>query len=585
MVERAVHRGDPAGSTSGGRERPQTVLTYNTSPNAAAGVVGSGPYELLTYDQTKVVWVKNPSWWGKTLLGLDVKPTYIIDEVNGSNNVELGQMLNGQIDLSNNFLPGVNSIVSGIGGYGIQTYYAKPPYMLSANTAWLVTNDVKKPTNDPVFRRALAESINVSQIVNNVYGQIVQAANPTGLLPNWNQFVDKSVVAKYGYTYNPTDAKKILTAAGYKMGSDGYFRNKDGSTINLSLIVPSGWTDWMAAIQSIAQSAKKAGIRITPSFPSYNDRTNKVQTGKFDLAIANDAQIANTPWAYYNWMFRQPILATQVAGNDGRYKNSDDLEPGPAARRDVDQQRRRDEEDHLADPDHPAAGPADHPALVQRRVVAGEQQRLDQLAVLGGGQPALHARHVGRVLEHGRGAHAHDAEAEVSVSRESASLPPNVRGEERGSFSTIVPGGSVRRYFARKLVTYLLTFFVAVTVDWMIPRFMPGDPVSGHALPHVPAARRGQQDDGLLPGRVRAGSPALAAVPQLLGRALPWRSGHQRVAVSGACHQGHHGSPAVHPAPADPRDPPELDCRETSSAPTPRGGSGSTTMSCRSGTS
>ena len=297
------------------------VLTYNTSPDAAAGVVGSGPYMLLTYDPTKVVWVKNDAWWGKSLLGLDVKPTYIIDEVNGSNNVELGQMLNGTLDLSNNFLPGVNSIVSGIGGYGIQTYYAKPPYMLSANTAWLVTNDVKKPTNDPVFRRALAESINVSQIVNNVYGQIVQAANPTGLLPTWNQFVDKSVVAKYGTTYNPTDAKKILAAAGYKMGSDGYFRNKDGSVINLSLIVPNGWTDWMAAIQSIAQSAKKAGIKITPSFPSYNDRTDKVQKGNFDLAIANDAQIANTPWSYYQWMFRQPIQTVQVAGNDGRYKN------------------------------------------------------------------------------------------------------------------------------------------------------------------------------------------------------------------------------------------------------------------------
>jgi peptide/nickel transport system substrate-binding protein len=292
------------------------VMGNNPNP------VGSGPYLLLTYDQTKVVWVKNDNWWGKTLLGLDVKPTYIIDQVNGSNNVSLGQMLGGQIDLSNNFLPGINSIVSGIGGYGIQTYYAKPPYMLSANTAWLVTNDTKKPTSDPVFRRALAESINVSQIVNNVYGNIVAAANPTGLLATWNQFVDKSVVAKYGYTYNPTDAKKILTAAGYKMGSDGYFRNKDGSTINLSLIVPNGWTDWMASIQSIAQSAKKAGIRITPNYPSYNDRTNKLQTGKFDLAIANDASIANTPWAYYNWMFRQPIQSVQNAGNDGRYKNA-----------------------------------------------------------------------------------------------------------------------------------------------------------------------------------------------------------------------------------------------------------------------
>jgi peptide/nickel transport system permease protein len=35
----------------------------------------------------------------------------------------------------------------------------------------------------------------------------------------------------------------------------------------------------------------------------------------------------------------------------------------------------------------------------------------------------------------------------------------------------------MRQYFQRKLGIYLLTFFVAVTVDWTIPRFMPGDPV------------------------------------------------------------------------------------------------------------
>ena len=35
------------------------------------------------------------------------------------------------------------------------------------------------------------------------------------------------------------------------------------------------------------------------------------------------------------------------------------------------------------------------------------------------------------------------------------------------------------RYIARKAFIYLLTFFVAVTVDWGIPRFMPGDPVEG----------------------------------------------------------------------------------------------------------
>jgi len=35
----------------------------------------------------------------------------------------------------------------------------------------------------------------------------------------------------------------------------------------------------------------------------------------------------------------------------------------------------------------------------------------------------------------------------------------------------------VRRYFGRKLAIYALTFFVAVTLNWVIPRFMPGDPV------------------------------------------------------------------------------------------------------------
>jgi peptide/nickel transport system permease protein len=35
----------------------------------------------------------------------------------------------------------------------------------------------------------------------------------------------------------------------------------------------------------------------------------------------------------------------------------------------------------------------------------------------------------------------------------------------------------VRRYFGRKLFIYVLTFVLAVTIDWLIPRFMPGNPI------------------------------------------------------------------------------------------------------------
>jgi peptide/nickel transport system permease protein len=35
----------------------------------------------------------------------------------------------------------------------------------------------------------------------------------------------------------------------------------------------------------------------------------------------------------------------------------------------------------------------------------------------------------------------------------------------------------VSRYLARRVVIYAVTFFVAVTIDWAIPRLMPGDPI------------------------------------------------------------------------------------------------------------
>jgi peptide/nickel transport system permease protein len=37
----------------------------------------------------------------------------------------------------------------------------------------------------------------------------------------------------------------------------------------------------------------------------------------------------------------------------------------------------------------------------------------------------------------------------------------------------------VTRYLLRKSLLYLLTFFVAVTIDWAIPRVMPGNPIDG----------------------------------------------------------------------------------------------------------
>lgn len=273
--------------------------------------VGTGAYTYKTHADDRTVWIKNANWWATAALNLSVAPTYIVDLVNGANNVALGQVLQGGIDLSNNFLPGVASLVAG--GYGVTTYYPSAPYMLSGNTAVLVPNTQKKPLDDSAFRKALATSINVDDIVNKVYGNIVKASDPTGLLPNFSKYIDTAVTKSLGFSFSTAKAKSMLAAAGYKAGSDGMVTNKDGSALKLTLEVPDGWSDWMQAESSIAASAKLAGINIDPQHPDYNtvvaDRNRPDSGGvpKFDLIINNDVQIGNTPWTWYDYVFRLPL--------------------------------------------------------------------------------------------------------------------------------------------------------------------------------------------------------------------------------------------------------------------------------------
>jgi peptide/nickel transport system substrate-binding protein len=97
----------------------------------------------------------------------------------------------------------------------------------------------------------------------------------------------------------------------------------DGSAIDLSIIVPNGWTDWMESIRVIAESAQAVGIKVTPDFPDYSALVDARSDGSFDMLINNDKQISNTPWTYYDYVFRLPIQDSQTTTNFGRYENED----------------------------------------------------------------------------------------------------------------------------------------------------------------------------------------------------------------------------------------------------------------------
>jgi len=286
----------------------------------ASKVVGTGPYAYQSGASSTAqtfVWQRRNDWWATKALGLRPAPRYVVDIHNTSNAAAFANFQSGNIDLFNNFAP--RSAIKG----KIKTFYNKAPYHLGANTTWLFPNTTKKPLNDPQFRRALAYSINMNQILDKAYQGLVDKASPTGLLPIWNKWVDKKVVAKYGFSYNLAKAKSTLAAAGYKdSDGDGYVENKDGSDISLTIRCPNGWSDWMISIQVIADSAKAAGIKITPGYPDYGTLVDDRGHARYDLLLANDRQYSNTPWTYYQYIFQLPVLDNQTTVNYERFQSS-----------------------------------------------------------------------------------------------------------------------------------------------------------------------------------------------------------------------------------------------------------------------
>ncbi len=285
--------------------------------------IGTGAYRYETHSQDRMVWVKNEDWWATDLLGREVAPKYVVDIVNRSNNVSLGMLLQGQIDWSNNFLPGVPSLVENYSN--VHTYYEEKPYMLSANTAFLFLNLTKKPMDDPAFRKATAFAVDPSKIVSNVYGHIVKASGPTGLLPNWKNYVNENIVSEKGFSYDPDRAREILNSAGYKdVNDDGFRETPEGSSFKLSIIVPNGWTDWMQAIRIVENGLNEVGINATVKFPDFGNYQDKIQGGTFDMAINNfGSSVSNSPFTFYEWLFQSPIKERMSNGNFGRYENQE----------------------------------------------------------------------------------------------------------------------------------------------------------------------------------------------------------------------------------------------------------------------
>ncbi|MDA8193392.1 MAG: ABC transporter substrate-binding protein [Thermaerobacter sp.] len=277
--------------------------------------VGTGPYILQSFTPESITMVRNPHYWQapKPYLGKVVFPA---ESSNTSTVLALAQ---NQIQWSGTF------------SFNLQrSYVDRAPqynhvglYPNGLNILWV--NLHAYPLNMLVVRQAISMTINRSAMARISWsGYSPAVTNLTGVTPGMASiWSTPALAAQYPATYNPTAAKQMLLKAGFKMGSNGVLITPRGTPFDITIDVPTPFSDDVAASQLISQELKQIGINVTLQDNSRNAYYSKLQLGQFDIAVSWSPWGANPFFTLYPAMsqtYTAPYGHYAVE-NFGRYNN------------------------------------------------------------------------------------------------------------------------------------------------------------------------------------------------------------------------------------------------------------------------
>lgn len=288
--------------------------------------VGSGPYTLSSANNERIILERAPSYWGEAVYGLPA-PTYLVHPIFASNDAANLAFSQGQLDLSQNFIPEVWTLSEQ--GQPISTWTNEEPYYLPGSIPMVWINVHKPGLDNPAVRRALAYSINYSLIAETAMSNYSVPVNASLIVPGGGEdpYFDPEAVAETGWTFDPNRAVEILEGElGATKGSDGIYVLPDGTRLGpWEVSAPYGWTDWNQALEIVASSAQAVGIDIKTNFPEQSVWQTNMQNGNFDLAMNTAAGAsAAAPWPRFRDVL--DIRGVPEAGqtafwNYGRYEN------------------------------------------------------------------------------------------------------------------------------------------------------------------------------------------------------------------------------------------------------------------------
>lgn len=237
--------------------------------------VVSGPYVLKSFNPNEYVLAKNPTSWQAPQVAAK---TVVFPALTGNQTSQL-ELSSGHYDWATLFVPNIN-----------QTWVAKAPkynhyWFPPGGTISLYMNLAKAPFDSLAFRRALSMGLDRPTIAAKAENGYVQQASQSGLLlPNLSKWLDPALPNSGRVAYDPTKAVALLASAGYTLHG-GKLLSPQGSPVQLTLLTPNGFTDWLQGAQVVQQELAKLGISVSISTPEYAGYNTALQTGQFDMAL------------------------------------------------------------------------------------------------------------------------------------------------------------------------------------------------------------------------------------------------------------------------------------------------------------
>ena len=296
----------------------------NTEP------VGSGPYQLDSYNAQQVRVTRYDDYWGKKFYGGLPAPQTIVHPIfkdNQGSNVAFEQ---DEVNVSQNFVPQLWRMWEDK-DLPVATWMKKRPYHIPGGIPMLVINNHKKGLDNPRVRVALAHAINYDRCARLAMSQYSDEVQSSLIVPGGSEdkFFDADNVRQHGWSYNPDRCKEILEdELKAEKGQDGVYVLPDGTRLGpFVLQTPSGWSDYQQAVRLVVEDAKKAGFGIDSKFPEAPTVTNNVEGGDFDLALWGlPFTSAGTPWLRFRDVLDHrgvPEIGERAFRNYGRFEHED----------------------------------------------------------------------------------------------------------------------------------------------------------------------------------------------------------------------------------------------------------------------